>query len=114
MYDSDGGGFFAVGLLMMFLALGSAHTLLENIVWLFVGLGVVLILMMLYMNYGFAVEDKFNNWYESIVQSFLKLFGLNLYDKKVWAVFCIFDNLLMIAVRIGLFILVLLFLAYGI
>lgn len=45
MYDSDGGGFFAVGLLMMFLVLGSAHTLLENIIWLFVGLGVVLMLI---------------------------------------------------------------------
>lgn len=112
MYDSDGGGFFAVGLLMMFLALGSAHTLLENIIWLFTGLGVVLILMMLYMNYGFAIETKFDEWYESKVQSFLRLFGLNLYNKKVWAVFCIFDNLLMIVVRIGLFLLGLWFVAY--
>jgi len=105
MYDSDGGGFFAIGVLMMFVALGSAQAILDNIIWIFIGLGVVLLLMMLYINYDFVVESKFDRWYESKIQAFLNLFGLNLHDKKVWAVFCIFDNLVMIAVRIGLFLL---------
>ncbi len=101
MYDSDGSGFFALGILMLFGTLALGKFILDNLVWFIVAFIIFVIIAYFWIIYGFEIERKFERWYVIKVRTFLHIFNIELYSKHVWNVFLIIDWLIRCFLRLG-------------
>lgn len=101
MYDSDGSGFFALGMLMVFGTVALFEFILDNLIWFIAAFIIFFILVYLWMKYGYDISDKFENWYISKIRAFLHIFGIELYHKYVWNIFRLIDWLIRCALKFG-------------
>lgn len=90
MINSDGSGFFAIGILMMFVTYQFCKFFLDNILWFFLGLIVYIILSILWTTYGYMIVTKISRWWQGIVRRFLlKFFNQDLYSNNFcWYGYC--------------------------
>jgi len=99
MYDSDGGGFFAIGILMMAAVYGFVKVFLDNILWFFLVMAIFAGGLWFYMRSGIDVQAVFGRWWQGHVNRILiKLFGVGLSNKYVWPIYAF----LSIIIRMGI------------
>ena len=92
MYDSDGGGFYALGILMMGLAYMFYKIVLDNIIWFLLAFAIFGALLYAYMNCKVDYAGIAIKWWRDKVDKVLyKLFGVTLCSSNVaWFIYGIF------------------------
>jgi hypothetical protein len=89
MYDSDGAGFFAVGILMIGVAYAFYRVVLDNIIWFLLAFVVFGALLYVYMKSNVDYTGIAIKWWRGKVNKVLyKLFGVTLYNSKIaWFIY---------------------------
>lgn len=103
MYDSDGLGFFALGILMVFGLLTLVKFILDNLIWFIALIIICVALAFWWIEHGYDIKVKFDKWYLSKVRALLHIFGIELYNKHVWNIFRFIDWLIRNALYYGSF-----------
>lgn len=101
MYDSDGSGFFALGIFMVFGTLAVVKFILDNFIWFIAASIIFVIIAHQWIKYGYDIKVKFEKWYISKVRAFLHIFGIELYSKYTWNIFRFIDWLIRCALYFG-------------
>lgn len=101
MYDSDGLGFFALGILMVFGTLALGKFILDNLIWFIAVFIICVSIVYWWIEHGYDIKVKFEKWYISKVRAFLHIFGVELYSKHVWNIFRFIDCLIRNALYFG-------------
>jgi len=98
--DSDGSGFFATGLLFMFIAFDVYKFFLDNILFFFIGFVVFIALFLLYDSYGYDLKVKFGKWFQCRVDGILrKYFNVSLNNRFTWSCYYLITALFQMGIE---------------
>jgi K+-transporting ATPase A subunit len=90
MYDSDGMGFFAIGILMMGIVYAFLKVFMDNMLIFLIGMAIFAALIMVYIKHGFDISWAISDWWGNKVNRILfKLFGVTLKNKIAWTIYCL-------------------------
>jgi len=111
--DSDGSGFFAIGLLFMFITYAIWKFFLDNILFFVIVFVVFIALLFLYDSYGYDLKVKFGTWFQGRVDCILrKYFKVSLNNRIVWSCYYLITAIFQMGIEFLAFIAMLSIVAY--